>query len=50
MEGRWWERVPWVDYVEEGEEGGKVGGPVVAEDADVDGEDVGAEGEGIGTA
>ena len=38
-----------MDFPEEGEERREVGGPVVAEDADVDGEGVGAEGEGIGS-
>lgn len=36
-----------MDGIEEGEERGQVGGPVVAEDADVDCEGVGAEGEGV---
>lgn len=36
-----------MDGVEEGEERGQVGGPVVAEDADVDREGIGAQGEGV---
>ena len=42
MECRGGQRVPRVDCVEEGEEGGEIRGPVVAQDADVDGEGVGA--------
>lgn len=39
-----------MDYVEQGEQGGEIRGPVVAEDADVDGKCVSAEGEGVRAA
>ena len=48
VQGRWRKRVNGMDFPEKREQRGEVGGPVVAEDADVDGEDVGAEGECIG--
>jgi len=38
-----------MDFPEEREEGGEVGGPVVAQDADVDGEGIGAQGECVGS-
>jgi len=38
-----------MDFPEEGKQRGQVRRPVVAEDADVDGKGVGAQGEGVGS-
>jgi len=48
VQGRWRKRVYGMDFPEKREERGQVGRPVVAEDADVDGEGVGAQSEGVG--
>ena len=42
MQGGWRKRVDGMDFPEEGKQRREVGGPVVAQDADVDGEGVGA--------
>lgn len=39
-----------MDYVEQREQRGEIRGPVVAQDADMDGEGVGAQGKGVGAA